>query len=42
MDISIKTVHTHRLNIYKKFGFSTPVEIIKFALQHGILEYSDL
>lgn len=42
MDISIKTVHTHRLNLFKKFGFSTPVEIIKFALQHGILEYSDL
>ena len=42
LNIAIKTVHAHRLNLYKKFGFSSVFEITKFCLQHGIVDSSDL
>jgi len=42
MDISVKTVHAHRLNLYKKFGFNSSFEFTKFALTHGIIKPSDL
>ena len=41
LNIAIKTVHAHRLNLYKKFGFSSVFEITKFCLQHGIVDSSD-
>lgn len=41
LNIAIKTVHAHRLNLYKKFGFSSVFEITKFCLQHGIIDSSD-
>lgn len=41
LNIAIKTVHTHRLNLYKKFGLSSPFELTKFCLKHGILDKDD-
>ena len=42
MDISIKTVHAHRLNLYKKFGFNSSFDFTKFALTHGIISITDI
>lgn len=42
MQIAVKTVHTHRLNLYRKFAFHTSFEITQFALKHGILTNADI
>jgi two-component system, NarL family, response regulator FusR len=41
LNIAVKTVHAHRLNLYKKFGFSSSFEITKFCLKHWIVESGD-
>lgn len=41
LGIAVKTVHSHRLNIYKKFGFTSGFEITKFCLLHGIIDNND-
>lgn len=41
LNIAVKTVHTHRLNLYKKFGFTNAFDITRFCLKHGILDNSD-
>jgi DNA-binding NarL/FixJ family response regulator len=35
LDLSVRTVETHRLNIKRKLGIEGQAELIKFALQHG-------
>lgn len=35
--ISIKTVGTHRQNIYDKMGFDNLVHLVKYAIKHGIV-----
>lgn len=42
MDISVKTVHSHRLNLYKKFGFHSSFDITQYVLKHGILSSEDI
>ncbi|MCQ2283756.1 MAG: response regulator transcription factor [Bacteroidales bacterium] len=36
LEISKRTVESHKNNIFKKLGFSTTSELIHFAFQHGI------
>lgn len=35
--INIRTVDTHKNNIFKKMGFKSSVELVKFALKYGII-----
>jgi DNA-binding NarL/FixJ family response regulator len=37
LDLSVKTVSTHREHILQKLGFSNNMEIIRFCLLHGLL-----
>ena len=36
LDLSVRTVETHRLNIKRKLGIEGQAELIKFAVQHAI------
>lgn len=38
LHISIRTVDTHRTNIMKKLKLKTNGELVKLALQHGVIE----
>jgi DNA-binding NarL/FixJ family response regulator len=35
LDLLVRTVETHRLNIKRKLGIEGQAELIKFAVQHG-------
>lgn len=35
LDVSVRTVETHRLNLRRKLGIETPAGLIKYALQRG-------
>jgi DNA-binding NarL/FixJ family response regulator len=37
LNISIRTVETHKNNIMQKFGFKSTVEMVKFALKNNIV-----
>jgi DNA-binding NarL/FixJ family response regulator len=37
LDLSVRTVETHRLNIKRKLGIEGQAELIKFAVQHATL-----
>ena len=37
LDISIRTVETHRSNIMKKMDFENVQNLVQFALEHGII-----
>jgi DNA-binding NarL/FixJ family response regulator len=36
LDLSVRTVETHRLNIKRKLGIEGQAELIRFAVQHAI------
>ena len=38
LDLSVRTVETHRLNIKRKLGIEGQAELIKFAVQHAQFE----
>ncbi|MBI5303611.1 MAG: response regulator transcription factor [Chloroflexi bacterium] len=38
MHLSIRTVEGHRSSIFAKLGLSTPIQIVRYAMQHGLLE----
>lgn len=38
LHISSRTVENHKNNIFKKLGFSTTNELIRFAYEHGIIK----
>lgn len=38
LDLSVRTVETHRLNIKRKLGIEGQAELIKFAVQHAHFE----
>jgi DNA-binding NarL/FixJ family response regulator len=40
LDLSVRTVETHRLNIKRKLGIEGQAELIKFAVQHARFEGS--
>lgn len=38
LDISVRTVETHRLNIKRKLGISSTAGLTRYALEHGVLQ----
>jgi len=42
LDLSVRTVETHRLNIKRKLGIEGQAELIKFAVQHAPIGNIDL
>ena len=38
LDISVRTVETHRKNIRRKLGGSSTAELMRYALEHGVLQ----
>lgn len=40
LDISVRTVETHRKNIKRKLGISTTAGLTRYALEHGVLQES--
>jgi two-component system response regulator NreC len=39
--ISVRTAETHRAHIMQKLRLSTRAELVRYALQHGLLEEGD-
>lgn len=39
--ISVKTVETHKSNLMEKLGLKTRPELIKYAVQKGLLQFED-
>ena len=37
LNISIRAVNSHKTNIFNKLGLSSSVELVRFALEHGII-----
>jgi hypothetical protein len=37
LDLSVRTVETHRLNIKRKLGIEGQAELIRFAVQHALV-----
>lgn len=40
LDISVRTVETHRKNIKRKLGIATTAGLTRYALEHGVLQES--
>jgi len=38
LHISEKTVETHRAHIFEKLGLETRADLVRFALEHGLLK----
>ncbi|MGP6086249.1 response regulator transcription factor [Antarctobacter jejuensis] len=38
LDISVRTVETHRKNIRRKLGVSSTAGLMRYALEHGVLQ----
>ena len=38
MNISLRTVDKHKNNIFAKFGFKTSMDMVNFAVHHGIIK----
>lgn len=41
LDISVRTVETHRKNIKRKLGISSTAGLTRYALEHGVLQDRD-
>ncbi|PMZ43891.1 DNA-binding response regulator, partial [Pseudomonas sp. GW247-3R2A] len=37
LDISVRTVETHRLSIRRKLNIDKPAALVKYAIDHGII-----
>ena len=37
LNISIRAVNSHKTNIFNKLGITSSVELVRFALQHGLI-----
>jgi two-component system response regulator NreC len=38
--LSVRTVETYRAHIMRKLGISTRAELVRYALEHGLLDPS--
>ena len=38
--ISVRTAETHRAHIMQKLGFTSRAELVRHALEHGLIEPS--
>lgn len=41
LEISVRTVETHRKNIKRKLGISTTAGLTRYAMEHGVLQHSN-
>lgn len=41
LNISPRTAETHRTNLMRKLGLKTQAELLRYAMQHGIVEHPD-
>ena len=41
LSLSVKTVSTHKSNVLQKMNMSSPAELIRYALNHRLVENSD-
>jgi len=39
LDISVRTVETHRLSIRRKLNIDKPAALVKYAIDHGIISH---
>ena len=37
LNISLRAVNSHKTNIFNKLGISSSVELVRFAIEHGII-----
>ncbi|HXC96089.1 MAG TPA: response regulator transcription factor [Edaphobacter sp.] len=42
LQISIRTVECHRININRKLGFNSVAKLVHYAIQHGIIAHTHL
>jgi len=40
LQISIRTVESHRINISRKLGFSSIADLVRYAIRKGIVAHS--
>jgi DNA-binding NarL/FixJ family response regulator len=40
LQISIRTVESHRININRKLGFNSIAKLVHYAIRHGIVAHS--
>jgi DNA-binding NarL/FixJ family response regulator len=40
LQISIRTVESHRINISRKLGFNSIAKLVHYAIRHGIVAHS--
>jgi two-component system, NarL family, response regulator NreC len=38
LDLSVRTVETHRAHIYEKLGFGSRAELVRYALEHDLMD----
>ena len=38
LDISVRTVETHRKNIKRKLGIASTAGLTRYAMEHGVLQ----
>ncbi len=38
LNLSVKTVSTHKANLMAKLGLHNPTELVRYALKHGLIE----
>ena len=41
LNLSVKTVSTHKANLMQKLGLSNQTELVRYALKHGLAEPLD-
>jgi DNA-binding NarL/FixJ family response regulator len=41
LNISPRTAETHRTNLMRKLGLKTQAELLRYAMQHGIVDHPD-
>lgn len=39
LNISLRTVENHKANIFKKLGINTSVELIRYGVKHGLIDF---
>ncbi|HET7159639.1 MAG TPA: LuxR C-terminal-related transcriptional regulator, partial [Burkholderiales bacterium] len=38
LTLSVKTISTHKARILEKMGYSSQAELVRYAVEHGLLE----
>jgi DNA-binding NarL/FixJ family response regulator len=38
LHLSVRTIEGHRANLFGRLGLSTPIQIARYAMQHGLLD----